>query len=63
MLYGIRTLGPVPRPWQAFDDKGRALDQSIDAQLRSPGQEVFRASHQMNVQGYCDYSIHHSSSD
>ena len=54
--WAVPLVIPVARAWQAFDEQGRAADPAIDSQLRSLGEEVARAAHQMSMQGYCDYS-------
>ena len=54
--WAVPMVIPVARAWEAFDEQGRAVDATIDSQLRSLGKEVTRASDQMSVRGYCDYS-------
>jgi FMN reductase len=54
--WAVPLVIPVPRAWEAFDDRGRALDPGIDKQLRELGSEVAKASHQLKSHGFCDYS-------
>lgn len=55
--WAVPMVMPIPRAWEAFDERGGVTDPRIAEQLHALGTEVVRAARQFSAMGYCDYSM------
>jgi FMN reductase len=58
--WAVPLVMPIPRASEVFGTDGTVRDPRVAGQLRSLGQEVARAAHQMTLHGYCDWMDGHA---